>query len=114
MGPLAKEVTVPSLVSCVTHWVNAIAVIIMIRSGLRICNASLFFPFMFPNWLKIGDWLGGALAIHFAMMWVLWSSMLVYLCHGLATDGPRRRLLPTRIAEAVRDMRLALTFRLDP
>jgi len=94
MGPLAKEVAVPPLVSRLTHWVNAIAIIIMIRSGWRIYNASPFFPFMFPNWLTMGDWLGGALAIHFAMMWVLAVSMLVYLCHGLATGGLRRRLLP--------------------
>jgi thiosulfate reductase cytochrome b subunit len=113
IGPLAKEVAVPPLVSRLTHWVNAIAIIIMIRSGWRIYNASPFFPFMFPNWLTMGDWLGGALAIHFAMMWVLAVSMLVYLCHGLATGGLRRRLLPIRPAEVVRDMRLALTFRLS-
>ena len=113
MGPLAKEVAPPPLVSRLTHWVNAIAIIIMIRSGMRVYNASPFFSFMFPNWLTIGDWLGGALAIHFAMMWVLVASMVVYLCHGLATGGLRRRLLPIRFAEIVRDMRLALTFRLS-
>jgi thiosulfate reductase cytochrome b subunit len=113
MGPLAKEVAAPPRVSRLTHWVNAIATIIMVRSGSRIYNGSPFFPLMFPNCLTIGDWLGGALAIHFAMMWVLWTSMLVYLCHGLATGGLRRRLLPMRLAELVRDMRLALTFRLS-
>jgi len=113
MGPLAKEVAVPPLVSRLTHWVNAIAIIIMIRSGWRIYNASPFFPFVFPNWLTMGDWLGGALAIHFATMWVLGASVIVYLCHGLATGGLRRRLLPIHFGEVVRDMRLALTFRLS-
>ena len=48
MGPLAKEVAVPPLLPRLTHWVNAIAIIIMIRSGMRIYNASPFFSFTFP------------------------------------------------------------------
>ncbi len=102
----------PPLVSRLAHWINAVAIIGMIGSGWRIYNASPFFPVVFPNWLTLGGWLGGALAIHFAMMWILGVGMLVYLVHGLAGGGLRRRMLPVRPADVARDLRLAVTFRL--
>ena len=68
----------------ITHWVNAIALTIMIGSGLRIFNAYPAFarrgetfccyPFEhtpIPAKLTFGGWLGGARNWHFAMMWVL-------------------------------------------
>ncbi len=45
-----------------THWVNALAVLIMIGSGWRIYNASPLFGFSFPNDITLGGWLGGAWA----------------------------------------------------
>lgn len=91
------------------HWINAAAILGMIGSGWRIYNASPFFPFTFPAWLTFGDWLGGALAIHFAMMWLLAGNFLVYLVFG----GLHRRLLPIRLRAVLDDLRLALTFRLQ-
>ncbi len=55
------------------HWMNAIAMTGMIGSGWRIYNASPFFDFRFPPWLTVGEWLAGALACHFAAMWLLVS-----------------------------------------
>ena len=92
----------------VTHWVNAVALTLMIGSGLRIFNAYPAFaprgetfccyPFegkAIPAFLTFGGWLGGARNWHFAMMWVLAVNGLVYLgfiyLHGEWRDlAPRR------------------------
>jgi thiosulfate reductase cytochrome b subunit len=95
-----------------THWINAAAVGLMIGSGWRIYNASPLFGFTFPAWLTLGGWLGGALAIHFAAMWLLVANFAVYVAYGVATGHLRRRLLPIRLADVRRDFVLALAFRL--
>jgi thiosulfate reductase cytochrome b subunit len=58
------------LIARATHWINAIAVVIMILSGWQIYNASPLFPFVFPAWMTLGGWLGGAIQWHFAAMWL--------------------------------------------
>ena len=55
----------------VCHWVNALAILIMIGSGWQIYNASPLFDFIFPRSITLGGWLAGALLWHFAAMWVL-------------------------------------------
>ncbi|MBV9628541.1 MAG: cytochrome b/b6 domain-containing protein [Xanthobacteraceae bacterium] len=90
----------------VTHWVNAIAVIMMILSGWQIYNASPLFPFDFP--IGLGGWLAGALLWHFAAMWLLVVNGLVYLTLGLATGRFRHKLLPIRPSDVVRDFLAAL------
>ncbi len=44
----------------ICHWVNALAILLMVTSGWRIYNASPIFDFLFPKSLTIGGWLGGA------------------------------------------------------
>src|SRR5262245_524800 len=78
----------------VTHWINAVAVVIMVGSGWEIYNASPLFPFTFPQGVTIGGWLAGALLWHFAAMWLLAVNGLVYLALGIATGRFRRKLLP--------------------
>lgn len=96
----------------VTHWINAVAMLVMIGSGLAIHNAHPILPFRVPEALTIGGWLGGATRWHFAAMWLLVANGLVYVAHGLASGRFRRRLLPLS-ARAVRtDLRAALTGRL--
>ncbi|HVY59984.1 MAG TPA: cytochrome b/b6 domain-containing protein [Xanthobacteraceae bacterium] len=97
----------------VTHWINALAVIVMIASGWQIYNASPLFGFVFPPGLTIGGWLAGALLWHFAAMWLLVVNGLVYLTLGLATGRFRRKLLPIRPSEVVRDLVAALRGRLS-
>jgi len=97
----------------VTHWINAVAVIIMIGSGWEIYNASPLFPFAFPQSVTLGGWLAGALLWHFAAMWLFVVNGLVYLALGIATGRLRRRLLPLRPGEFVRDLGAALTGRLS-
>jgi thiosulfate reductase cytochrome b subunit len=79
----------------ITHWINAIAMLVMIGSGWEIYNASPLFGFTFPKSITLGGWLAGALLWHFAAMWVLAINGLVYLVLGLATGHFRRKLLPT-------------------
>jgi thiosulfate reductase cytochrome b subunit len=92
----------------VTHWINAVAVIVMIGSGWEIYNASPLFTFTFPRSVTIGGWLAGGLLWHFAAMWLLAVNGLVYLVLGLATGRFWRRLLPLRAGEIAADTSLAL------
>ena len=91
-----------------THWVNAVALTVMVGSGLRIFNAYPAFarrgetfccyPFEgtpIPEWLTFGGWLAGARNWHFAMMWVLVLNGLVYLGF-LWLHGEWRDLVPRR------------------
>src|SRR3954466_9014313 len=83
----------------VTHWINAIAMLVMIGSGWEIYNASPLFAFAFPKSITLGGWLAGALLWHFAAMWVLAINGLVYLALGIATGRLRRQMFPIRPAE---------------
>lgn len=97
----------------ITHWINAIAMIVMIGSGWQIYNASPLFEFKFPGAITIGDWLAGALQWHFAAMWVLVINGIVYVSLGILTGRFRRKLLPIRPREVLADTKAALTFRLS-
>jgi thiosulfate reductase cytochrome b subunit len=100
----------------VTHWINAVAMFLMIASGWRIYNASPLFPFTFPPAVTIGDGLDGlpgALLWHFAIMWLLVVNGLIYVALGFVTGRFRRKLLPIWPLEVVRDLFAALTGRLS-
>jgi thiosulfate reductase cytochrome b subunit len=100
----------------VTHWVNALAMFVMITSGWRIYNASPLFAFLFPPEITIGDGLdglSGALLWHFAAMWLLVVNGLVYLALGIVGGRFRRKLLPIRPADVVHDLGAALTGKLS-
>lgn len=100
----------------ITHWINVIAMFVMITSGWRIYDASPLFGFVFPPAITIGDSLDGlpgALLWHFAGMWLLVINGVIYLACGIATGRFRRKLLPIRPAEVVRDLRAALSGRLS-
>src|SRR6266508_3834840 len=80
----------------VTHWINAVAVFLMIGSGWEIYNASPLFGFVFPRSITLGGWLAGALLWHFAAMWLLAVNGLVYVVLGILSGRFRRKLLPIR------------------
>jgi thiosulfate reductase cytochrome b subunit len=94
------------------HWINALAMILMIMSGWQIYNASPLFGFRFSHAITLGGWLGGALLWHFAAMWLLMVNGLAYLITGLATGRFRRKLLPITPSGVIADARAALTFKL--
>jgi len=97
----------------ITHWINAVAMVIMIGSGWQIYNASPLFGFTFPRSITIGGWLAGALLWHFAAMWLLILNGLVYVTLGFMSGRFRRKLLPIRAGEIASDLRAALTGRLS-
>jgi thiosulfate reductase cytochrome b subunit len=96
----------------ITHWINAVAIVVMIGSGWEIYNASPLFSFEFSKSITIGEWLGGALLWHFAAMWLFVVNGLVYVVLGVLTGRFRRKLLPIRPGEVVADVRAALTGQL--
>jgi thiosulfate reductase cytochrome b subunit len=108
-----REAVIHPLYIRVTHWINALAVLILIGSGWQIYNASPLFAFTFPGSLTLGGWLAGGLLWHFAAMWLLIANGLVYVVLGLATGRLRRQLLPIRPADVVRDVAAALAGRLS-
>jgi thiosulfate reductase cytochrome b subunit len=93
----------------VTHWINAIAILVMIGSGWQIYNASPLFSFAFPRGITLGGWLAGALLWHFAAMWVLVINGIVYVTLGIVTGRFRRKLLPIHPRDVVADIKAALT-----
>lgn len=107
-----KRVIHPLMVR-INHWINAVAMICMIMSGWKIYNASPIFDFRFENWMTLGGWLGGAIAWHFAAMWLLVINGIVYLVWGFASGHFRRDFWPLSIAAVWRDMKAALTFKLE-
>jgi thiosulfate reductase cytochrome b subunit len=93
----------------VTHWVNALAMLVMIGSGWQIYNASPLFPFVFPSGITLGGWLAGALLWHFAAMWLLAVNGLIYVLLGIVTGRFQRKLIPIRPGEVLTDAKAALT-----
>jgi thiosulfate reductase cytochrome b subunit len=111
----------------VTHWVNALALTIMVASGLRIFNAYPAFARRgesfccyplegseIPAWLTLGGWLAGARHWHFAAMWLLVANGLVYLAF-IWLHGEWRDLAPGRglFGEAWQMVRFYLMLRKD-
>lgn len=108
----------------ITHWLNALAMAIMIMSGWRIYNSDPILPFYFPVWLTLGgsyegsvdihneDGLAGALQWHFAGMWLLAINGIIYLAYGILSGHFRRAFFPVGPAAVLRDALAALQFRL--
>src|SRR5215467_11974282 len=120
----ASRLIVHPLTVRITHWLNALAMIIMIMSGWRIYNSEPIFPFSFPIGLTLGgsfngsvdihneDGLAGALQWHFAGMWLLTINGIVYIAYGILSGHFRRALFPVGPAAFLRDTIAALQFRL--
>ncbi len=97
----------------VCHWINALAILVMIGSGWQIYDASpLFRSLEFSKHIALGQWLGGALLWHFAAMWLLVVNGIVYVTLGVATGRFKRKLLPITPSEVLADAKAALTFKL--
>jgi thiosulfate reductase cytochrome b subunit len=95
-----------------THWLNALAVLVMVTSGWRIYNASPLYDFSFPKGITLGGWLGGALQWHFAAMWFLAINGLVYLVVNIASGRLSRRFFPVSPKGVAHDLWAALRGRL--
>jgi thiosulfate reductase cytochrome b subunit len=109
----------------VTHWLMALSMLIMIGSGWRIYNASPIFGFSFPDWAVLGGDVETALARHndpgvasgiawhFAAMWVLFGSYLLYLLWGALSGHFWHDFLPVGPKSFLRDFLAAARFRLE-
>ena len=98
----------------VMHWINAVAIILMIMSGLQVYNASpLFKSLTFSHSITLGGWLGGALLWHFAAMWLLMINGLAYLVTGFAPGRFKKKLFPISPRGVISDAVAALTFKLS-
>jgi thiosulfate reductase cytochrome b subunit len=97
----------------VTHWINALAMLMMIGSGWQIYDASPLFGFTFPHQIALGNWLAGALLWHFAAMWLLVINGIVYVTLGILSGRFRRKLFPIYPRELVSDLFAALRGKLS-
>jgi thiosulfate reductase cytochrome b subunit len=97
----------------VMHWINAVAIFIMIGSGWKIYDDDVIFGWLhFPDFLTIGKWAQHGLQWHFFGMWIFSLNGLAYLAYGLATGRFRRKLLPISVRELLGTVGEALRFRL--
>lgn len=94
------------------HWLNALAMLIMVTSGWRIYNASPLFNFSFPNELTLGGWLGGALQWHFAGMWLFGINGVIYLLINIFSGRLKRKFWPLSPRELISDFISALCGKL--
>ena len=107
-----RSQTIHPLAIRIMHWLNAVATVVMIMSGLQIYNASPILPFSFPGWLTLGDWLGGALLWHFAAMWLLVANGIAYCIYGLVSGRWLRKFRPLSPRELIVDVRNAVRGKL--
>jgi thiosulfate reductase cytochrome b subunit len=107
-----ESIRIHPLVVRITHWINAVAIFVMVASGWRIYNAAPLFDFRIPDELTLGGWLAGALQWHFAAMWLLAANGLVYLAYGIASGHFRRKFLPITPRAVLHDVLDALRGRL--
>jgi thiosulfate reductase cytochrome b subunit len=93
------------LVIRISHWCNAVFVVLMAGSGLQILSA---YPAMGPRgalyswyplqnvpppqWLTLGGWLAGGRHWHFAIAWFFIGNGLIYIAYFFFSGEWRRRL----------------------
>lgn len=95
-----------------THWINAVAVFVMVTSGLKIYNATAFLKFTFPGGVTLGGWLGGALQWHFAAMWLLIINGMIYLIFNSVTNRLTTKFFPLSFKSFFLDINATLKGRL--
>ena len=95
------------------HWLNAVAMFVMIGSGWGIYNDDVLIGGLhFPGWAKLGGWAAESLQWHFAGMWLLMLNGFAYLMYGTLTGRFRERLTPIPLAGLVHTVRDTLRGRL--
>lgn len=94
------------------HWLNAVAVVVLVTSGWRIYNATGFLGFHIPAAITFGGWLGGALLWHFAAMWLLFANGLLYLATNVFSGRLRRQFFPITPRQLLHDLGAALRGKL--
>ena len=108
-----RSMLIHPLVVRIAHWLNVLAVLMMIMSGWRIYYADPLFNFSFPDELTLGGWLAGALQWHFAAMWLFVLNGIVYVAYGILSGHFRRKLLPISPVAVLRDIAAAFRGKLS-
>jgi len=97
----------------IMHWINAIAIVIMIGSGWKIYNDDIIFSFLrFPDSIVIGKWAQYGLQWHFFGMWIFVLNGIAYLCYGIVSGRFPRKLFPISPREVFVTVGEAVRFRL--
>jgi thiosulfate reductase cytochrome b subunit len=86
------------------HWLNTVALLVMMGSGLQIFRAFPSFGAKIPqrdllHWPKafaIGGWLGGGLQWHLTFAWIYIATGLVYIGYQLFSGNYRQVLFVPR------------------
>ncbi|MBV8963040.1 MAG: cytochrome b/b6 domain-containing protein [Hyphomicrobiales bacterium] len=110
--PDPTRVLVHPAIVRVTHWINALAILIMIGSGWRIYNnVPIFSSIEFPLWATLGGdpdltyarnsdvGFSNALLWHLAGMWLFAVNGLIFLAYGVFSGRYFRKLFPIRPRE---------------
>jgi len=91
------------------HWINLVALFVMVGSGLQIFRAFPSFGAKIPqkdllHWPKafaIGGWLGGALQWHLTFMWIYMATGVLYLGYQILSGNYRQVLFTHRDVHGV-------------
>ena len=86
------------------HWINLVALFVMVGSGLQIFRAFPSFGAKIPqkdllHWPKayaLGGWLGGGLQWHLTFMWIYIGTGLLYLGYQIFSGNYRQVLFVPR------------------
>jgi thiosulfate reductase cytochrome b subunit len=79
------------------HWLNALAVLMLVLSGWKIYNATAFLGFAIPGEITLGGWLGGALLWHFAAMWLFGVNGVLYLFLNVVSGRFKTKFFPLSV-----------------
>jgi Ni/Fe-hydrogenase b-type cytochrome subunit len=86
------------------HWINSVALLVLIGSGLQIFRAFPSFGpkipehdlINIPKQLALGGWLGGALQWHFTFLWIYVATGAVYVGYEIFSRNYRQVLFMPR------------------
>jgi thiosulfate reductase cytochrome b subunit len=113
LGPAVRTSRLHPWPVRIMHWINALAMIVMITSGWGIYDDYVIISGLhFGQSLRLGSWAAESLLWHFAGMWLLAVNGLIYLLYGVFTGRFREKLFPISIPELVGTVRDTLRLRI--
>jgi thiosulfate reductase cytochrome b subunit len=96
------------------HWINVVAIFIMIGSGWKIYNDDVLFGWLhFPDAVVIGKWAQYGLQWHLFGMWIFVLNGVAYIAYGITTGRFRRKLFPISIRQIIATVGDTLRFKLS-
>jgi Ni/Fe-hydrogenase b-type cytochrome subunit len=104
----AERLEHPAVVR-VCHWLSALAIAVLVASGLELFAAFPSFGdklpqrdfFAPPDAVRLGGWLGGALQWHLTFAWLLLMSGMAYVVYQVSTRNYRQVLFSAANARGV-------------